>query len=426
MKRLMGWAARLYPAAWRARYGAEFEALLEDAPLKSHDLWDVVRGACIMRITRVNFATIVLCGVLAGGLIAGVWSVGRLSGYISTGVLRAQASDTKYLTTVIAVQQAVHQTMSRGSLSEIMTRPSLNLYHTERTSMPLEDVIEKMRRDVRIQLWGIRKRRLGVSVSFHYPDAEIARRTTGALIERLRESLAATATVQVIDAASPAVAPAGTERWGMIAWGMIAGLVVGIGCGVLWTIVRNRQRWSLPRLGAFAAAGTVLGVTVALLLPDVYLSTAVVQSRAPVDQAALERTILNEESLSGIIRREGLYPRQVARHAARRGRAAHETGRAGASVRTGHSRWIPSRLRDFVSRSRPAPGPAGNARSDRRLAFREPRSGGGNVVEVLDPPSDPTAPTSPNRVTIAGLGTIAGLLFGLGATRFRRMVEAHV
>ena len=29
MKRILKWLARLYPSAWRNRYGAEYEALLE-------------------------------------------------------------------------------------------------------------------------------------------------------------------------------------------------------------------------------------------------------------------------------------------------------------------------------------------------------------------------------------------------------------
>ena len=302
-----------------------------------------------------------------------------------------------------------------------MRRPSLNLYQAERTRMPLEDVIEKMLRDVRVQIIGrFDSSRLTVSVSFHYPNAKEARRTTAALVERLRDTLAATTNAQVIAAASPAVAPAGTERWGMIARGMIAGLAVGIGCGVLWSIVRNRQRWSLYRLGAFAVAGTVLGITVALLLPDVYLSTAVVQTREPVDQAALARTILNEESLSGIIRREGLYPREVSRSSisevARRMKQDVQLQVSGMAAPDGslHTCAISFRDHDRLRAQR--------VTRDLIAAWLSANiaSGGTNVVEVLDPPSDGVAPISPNRFTIAGMGTMAGLLFGLAATRFAR------
>jgi len=52
MKTLVRWAARLYPAAWRARYGVEMEALLEDAGSGGGDLWDIVRGALNMQMTN--------------------------------------------------------------------------------------------------------------------------------------------------------------------------------------------------------------------------------------------------------------------------------------------------------------------------------------------------------------------------------------
>jgi hypothetical protein len=44
MRRWIGLAAGLYPAEWRGRYGAEFDALLDDAGLQWRDLADVIRG----------------------------------------------------------------------------------------------------------------------------------------------------------------------------------------------------------------------------------------------------------------------------------------------------------------------------------------------------------------------------------------------
>jgi hypothetical protein len=45
MKRLARKLARLYPRAWRTRYGREFDALLEDADLTWGDLLNVLAGA---------------------------------------------------------------------------------------------------------------------------------------------------------------------------------------------------------------------------------------------------------------------------------------------------------------------------------------------------------------------------------------------
>ncbi len=51
----MRWAARLYPAAWRARYGHELDILLEDAGASWTDLLDIVRGALTMQMSSLNF-----------------------------------------------------------------------------------------------------------------------------------------------------------------------------------------------------------------------------------------------------------------------------------------------------------------------------------------------------------------------------------
>ena len=76
MKTLVRWAARLYPAAWRARYAVELEALLEDVGPGGRDLWDILRGALLMhmQMTGLSFWKILAGGALAGVLAAGIWS----------------------------------------------------------------------------------------------------------------------------------------------------------------------------------------------------------------------------------------------------------------------------------------------------------------------------------------------------------------
>ena len=54
MKRWISLAARLYPRSWRARYGAEFEALVKDAEPVWSDLFDVVRGAVVMQMRTIS------------------------------------------------------------------------------------------------------------------------------------------------------------------------------------------------------------------------------------------------------------------------------------------------------------------------------------------------------------------------------------
>lgn len=416
MNRLAKWAARLYPSAWRERYGAEFGALLEDSPPAAGDVWDILRGAFQMRATRLNFGAIILAFVLAGGLAAGVWSLTR-PGYVSTGVLRI-AGDRRDGAS-IAMQRAAQQAFSRASLSELIQRPSLDLYRADRSKLPLEDVIEKMRRDVMVRYQGFDSGAMTVTVSFRYDDPVLAQRTNDALIERLRTMAPATASLQVMEAASAAVSPAASQRWLMVGQGMLAGLTIGILCGALWTIVRNRQRWSLRRIGGFAAAGTAVGLTVSLMVPDVFISTAVLRTERPADASMLHR-IMNDETLSGIIRRNNLYSSdQSMTEAVQRMRSSiriqvatptgiappdayllsfrdHDRKKAQAATRDLVSAWIEANL----------------------------RTGMNGVVEVLDPPSDPVLPAAPNRKVIVAIGSIAGLLLGLAASRLHRIPVA--
>lgn len=52
MKRLARWVARLYPRGWRARYGIEFDALLQDVKLTWRDLFDLFIAAMRLRIGK--------------------------------------------------------------------------------------------------------------------------------------------------------------------------------------------------------------------------------------------------------------------------------------------------------------------------------------------------------------------------------------
>ena len=52
MRTLIRWAARLYPATWRNRYAAEFDALLEDVSPSLGDLFDVL--ADVLRVRAIT------------------------------------------------------------------------------------------------------------------------------------------------------------------------------------------------------------------------------------------------------------------------------------------------------------------------------------------------------------------------------------
>jgi hypothetical protein len=73
MRRVVRILMNLYPAPWRARYGGEFEALLEDAAVDWRTALNVVGSAISMRLTTFGFWITVALSVL-GGAAAWGWS----------------------------------------------------------------------------------------------------------------------------------------------------------------------------------------------------------------------------------------------------------------------------------------------------------------------------------------------------------------
>ena len=83
MKLLIRLAAKIYPKPWRERYGAEFDALLEDTGVNVKIAFDVLAGAVIMQVQRWQKA-----GTAAALAVVAVSAVSRWVGqkpYITPG-----------------------------------------------------------------------------------------------------------------------------------------------------------------------------------------------------------------------------------------------------------------------------------------------------------------------------------------------------
>jgi hypothetical protein len=77
MKPLIRFAARLYPRSWRERYGAEFDALLNDMGADPRIALNVLREAVSMQVLRAK--AIGLAGLLgAAALCMASWLVGQM------------------------------------------------------------------------------------------------------------------------------------------------------------------------------------------------------------------------------------------------------------------------------------------------------------------------------------------------------------
>jgi hypothetical protein len=186
---------RLYPANWRERYGEEFEALVEDSSPGWTGIFDLLKGAIKMHLSVPTFPKLALMlsvtGLLAGLLISALVT----PRYVSTSELTFEVVGSTHAPASRDLRedlmQSVREIFSRTSLSGIIQDPRLDLYREERARMPLEDVIEKMKKDILIRPNGpgsAGQDRLPFSVSFTYRDRVKAHDTVDVLLGRFIRS----------------------------------------------------------------------------------------------------------------------------------------------------------------------------------------------------------------------------------------------
>ena len=95
MRHLVRVAVRLYPARWRARYGLEFDALLEELEPSWSGLFNVVYGALTMQMKRAGVVA-AACAV-AGAIVGGASAQRMPETYASTATLRLPSTDESFL-----------------------------------------------------------------------------------------------------------------------------------------------------------------------------------------------------------------------------------------------------------------------------------------------------------------------------------------
>jgi uncharacterized protein involved in exopolysaccharide biosynthesis len=186
MKRGFRVAARLYPRAWRERYGAEFDALLEDAGRGWRDLPDVLRGALEMHMQSWNFRKLVAACTLAGAMIAAAAALRMPDRYISTSVIRIQQAGGARVPDDDLLG-FVQQALSVQALEKLIRNE--DLYPAARRRRSREEVIAQMRHDVRLSVLDRSDGRpTAFSLQYSYSDPVQAQRTTSALTAQLLEA----------------------------------------------------------------------------------------------------------------------------------------------------------------------------------------------------------------------------------------------
>ena len=120
MTRLMRFAMSLYPARWRARYGREFEALIEDMDPGWPGVWNIAQGGLVMRLRSIGLIPIslALAGLLLGGVVAA--TKGELYRSSATVTLKASVPQN--------VRAMLNKTFGPGS------HPGLGIVDPERAA----------------------------------------------------------------------------------------------------------------------------------------------------------------------------------------------------------------------------------------------------------------------------------------------------
>jgi LPS O-antigen subunit length determinant protein (WzzB/FepE family) len=492
MKRWIALAAVLYPRSWRAEYGAEFSALLDDVRPRWRVFASVLGGAIRMQITNgTNWLKLAVAMAIAGAILAAGASFAVAPRYVSSAVIsitpqpdpvRPVSSEVLRQRATFSAIQMENAILSRTSLFQTVRK--LDLYMSERRRIPIEDVLEQMRGNIKIQALPSGdggQAPIVFSISFAYPDqvkaqatvrelaakftraSEMSNRNRANLYRNFWHDQAAEAAFhhrKMAPAPPPPVGDAlavldpaslpksvGPNRIAFLAWGLGSGLLVGLLAALAIWGPRG-----VRRLVVFAVAGCALAGAASFLIPNRYTSTAVImispaqltEDPLAAPRAAtpaieflrqLEPKVFSVEQLSKIIEdpRLRLYPEERARKPiadvaremlARDLRIAAVNPASGAALPSSafnisFSYSDRSKAHDTVQ-TLIATFQVQNLTRERNYVLQKGDKILGEIIQrkageglsVLDPPSLPITPVTPNRLLIAALGLGIGLLVG--------------
>ena len=183
MKGLLKLLARLYPSSWRERYGEEYGALLEDVGPRAWDSFDVFWGAMKMRMTAQSFVRIVLPCALAGGILAFVISFAHPDLYRSQTLILVDTDDRQSIDDQL--REPLVYPLNQPFLTSVIQAE--NLYPSERVKMPMNNVVELMRKNIEIHRLQTSdgKPASAFVLQFDYPDPVMAQRVAQELVSGL-------------------------------------------------------------------------------------------------------------------------------------------------------------------------------------------------------------------------------------------------
>lgn len=255
MRRLIRFAVSLYPACWRARYGIEFDALLEKIDLGWRDLFDVLKGAAAMQIRHVGMILVgfAVCGALVAGLVSHrvpETYVSSASVHMEQAWVEEPSRDADAVRTDVA--KFVYRALTQDSLAAVIKNERLYDYKGERDVRSLNGLAKRMRLATTIQFSPVNTAANWASTSFTIAFADEDRARAHRVVQDLigiimKASLAEAqqrATrfqkIQVLDPPTLPTLPTNPNHLLVTGFGCAIGLLVGM-------VVACLRRGVLPR-----------------------------------------------------------------------------------------------------------------------------------------------------------------------------------
>jgi uncharacterized protein involved in exopolysaccharide biosynthesis len=238
MKRLLRLAARLYPAAWRDRYGVEFQALLDETKPSWRDVVDVLNGGLQMRLRRAHPALTVAVFGIAGAVGAGAIAFSTTNRFESTGTMIVRPGDPSTASKTARLENVMprlaRDAFSRDTLMYIIEKD--HLYRSERAQSSTEDVVNRMRGDIGIQLIS----RSIVQVSFTSADFRQTQQVADDLMRQIVRSNLYEGSGSVVQLIDPPDEPQVSVSPRRVAVASLCGLGGGALIGTLIRLLRRR------------------------------------------------------------------------------------------------------------------------------------------------------------------------------------------
>jgi uncharacterized protein involved in exopolysaccharide biosynthesis len=233
MKPLVRFLAMLYPRRWRQRYGAEFDALIEDTNTNTRTAVNVFVGAISMQIRTWNVATILAVAGFAGLLFAGGIALRLPKRFTSVSVVIiwppepvSQELPPDYVKTMAS------EIESPQTLARIIQ--TMDLYPRERAQASIEEVTSRMRNEIQIRPIRFTEPDAtgGFVVQFSYSDPALAQRVTQDLMARfidlnVRKLSPERIGLKVLDPASLPRRSSFPNTGGIALVGLAGGLMLG-------------------------------------------------------------------------------------------------------------------------------------------------------------------------------------------------------